>query len=318
MRILHSADWHIQIGKKKVPREWQVERFNLLFEKLHTLSTDCDIHIISGDIFDKAPSTEEVCLFLRFLNGVKIETRIIDGNHEATARGRTFFTHFADENVIINPLVKIITTNTREEFMGQGFQYFPYCEMVKDNLPSCNPNDILITHIRGAVPPHITAEYDFEKIKPWCLTLLGDLHFHHQYNNMNIWYPGSPLNVSFDRDNKRSYGVQVIDFVNSASYKVSFVDLKLPKLIRKTISAGELLTPDTYDHVIYEVTGSLDELAKVNKSELLDKKLVENRNKSVQLRLKNKTIPEELDAWLDFIGITDKEPIMKEFNEITI
>ena len=94
--------------------------------------------------------------------------------------------------------------------------------------------------------------------------------------------------------------------------------LKLPKLIRKTITAGELLTPDPYHHVIYEVTGSLDELAKVNKSDLLDKKLVENRNKSVQLRLKNKTIPEELEEYLKFIGVTSIDPIMKEFSEIVI
>lgn len=318
MKILHSSDWHILLNKKKVPYDWQINRFYKFFDKLHELEDSCDIHIISGDVFDRSPTPDETCLFLRFLNGVKKPTRIIDGNHEATSKGKSFLTYFSEHEAINNSLVKIITSNTREEFNGQWFQYFPYCEMVKDNLPSCTPTDILVTHIRGAVPPHITAEYDFDKLKNWCLTLLGDLHFHHQYNKMNVWYPGSPLNVSFDRDDKRAYGVQVIDFVNSSDYKVKFVDLKLPKLIRKTITAGELLTPDPYHHVIYEVTGSLDELAKVNKSDLLDKKLVENRNKSVQLRLKNKTIPEELEEYLKFIGVTSIDPIMKEFSEIVI
>ncbi len=319
MKILHSADWHILLNKKKVPYEWQINRFYKFFDKLHELEDSCDIHIISGDIFDRSPNPDETCLFLRFLNGVKKPTRIIDGNHEATTKGKSFLTYFAEREAINNPLVKIITSNNREEFMGQGIQYFPYCEMVKDNLPAPVKDDILVTHIRGEVPPHITAEYDFNKLTPWKLILLGDLHFHHQYpKNKSAWYPGSPLNVNFDRDDKRAYGVQIIELTNSSDYKVKFIDLGLPKLIRKTITAGELLTANDYHHVIYEVTGSIDELAKVNKSELLDKKLVENRNKSVQLRLKNKTLSEELVEYLKFINVTDIDPIMKEFNDLKI
>ena len=317
MEILHSSDWHIVLNKKKVPYDWQIKRFYQFFEKLYELEKTCDIHIISGDVFDRHPTFDEVCLFLRFLNGVKKPTRIIDGNHEATAKGQTFLSYIIEREAIINPLVKIITTNSREEFNGVGIQYFPYCEMAKNNLPSYYEGDILVTHIRGEVPPHISAEYDFNKLTPWKLILLGDLHFHHQYpGNKAAWYPGSPMNVSFDRDDKRKYGVQVINFVNSSQYKVNFVDLALPKLIRKTITAGEPLTPDAYNHVIYEVTGSIEALAKVNKSDLLDKKLVENRNKSVQLRLNNKSIPEELVEYLKFNNITNIPDIMKQFSEV--
>ena len=48
--------------------------------------------------------------------------------------------------------------------------------MQLDNLPLPKRNDILVTHIRGEVLPHITPEYDFEKLRPWKLILLGDLH----------------------------------------------------------------------------------------------------------------------------------------------
>ena len=34
MKILHSADWHILLHKKKVPYDWQINRFRLLFKKL--------------------------------------------------------------------------------------------------------------------------------------------------------------------------------------------------------------------------------------------------------------------------------------------
>ena len=35
IKILHSADWHINLHKKKVPYEWQANRFRLFFEEIH-------------------------------------------------------------------------------------------------------------------------------------------------------------------------------------------------------------------------------------------------------------------------------------------
>ena len=94
IKILHSADWHINLHKKKVPYEWQANRFRLFFEEIHRLEKDCDVHILAGDVFDRKPEADEVCLFLRFANSVTIPTYIIPGNHEATRKGKTFLEHF--------------------------------------------------------------------------------------------------------------------------------------------------------------------------------------------------------------------------------
>ena len=53
IKILHSADWHINLHKKKVPYEWQANRFRLFFEEIHKLEKDCDVHILAGDVFDR-------------------------------------------------------------------------------------------------------------------------------------------------------------------------------------------------------------------------------------------------------------------------
>ena len=53
MKILHSADWHILLHKKKVPYKWQTDRFKTFFRKLIALEQQCDVHIIAGDVFDK-------------------------------------------------------------------------------------------------------------------------------------------------------------------------------------------------------------------------------------------------------------------------
>jgi DNA repair exonuclease SbcCD nuclease subunit len=313
MRVLHSADWHILLRKKKVPYEWQKSRFELLFDKLLELEKTCDIHIIAGDLFDKAPSEDEVALCLKYLNRVTIPTFIIPGNHEATTRGKSFLASFAEMHVINNDNVNIITQNERRVINGQGFQFFPYGEMQINNVPRYVEDDILVTHIRGEVPPHITAEFDFELIRPWKLVLIGDLHFNHQYKNYPVYYPGSPLNIVFDREENREYGVNVIDLNSVDSYTVSFKNLKLPKLLRRRISHNQEIRKDIYNHAIYEIIGSTEELASVGNSELIDKKIVNRQTSKVKLDLRSLPEIEELKAWMKFQNIEITEEIVNEY-----
>ena len=320
MKILHSADWHILLHKKKVPYDWQVNRFKSFFRKLIALEQDCDVHIIAGDIFDKKPEPDEVCLFLTYINSVNIPTYIIPGNHEATRKGESFLEYFAQENAIKNPNVHLITKNKRVQENSAIFQFFPYGEMQLDNLPTPYEKAILVTHIRGEVPPHISAEYDFEKLRPWKLILLGDLHFAHKYMDYPAYYPGSPLNVTFDRDDKREYGVNIVTLYTAQEfeYKVDFIDLKLPKLLRKTISANEKLIKDEVNHVVYEITGSIDELSKVKNSDLLDKKIATKATADSTLNLKDKSLIEELELYLKFIKIKNVDDILKDFKDLNL
>ena len=198
-----------------------------------------------------------------------------------------------------------------------SFQFFPYGEMQTDNLPTYVDDDILVTHIRGEVPPHITPEYDFSLLSPWGLCLLGDLHFNHRYGDTNCYYPGSPLNTTFDRDESREYGVDIYDVIDSRNYTREFVDLNLPKLIRKKIAVGEEMRDDAVNHVVYEVTGSLDQLAKIKNSELLDKKMVEKPAEESTLDLKNKTVFEELEIYLNHIKVADTEAVLNEYRSIS-
>jgi DNA repair exonuclease SbcCD nuclease subunit len=313
IKIMSSADWHINLHKKKVPYKWQTNRFQMMFDKMRELEADCDVHVIAGDLFDKKPEPDEICLILSYLNSVTIPTYIIPGNHEATKKGETFWEHFTLENTINNEKVKVFTKNGREVYRTQGFCFFPYGEVQTDNLPTYVDGDILVTHIRGEVPPHITPEYDFTRLAPWGLCLLGDLHFNHRYGDTNCYYPGSPINTTFDRDDNREYGLDIFNLVDSANYTREFVDLKLPKLIRRTIKVGEKMMSNDYHHVMYEVTGSIDELSRVEKSDLLDKKMVEKPAADSTLDLKGMTIHEELKTYLQHLKVSDVDKVLLEF-----
>ena len=318
LKVLCSADWHINLHKKKVPYDWQTARFREMFRKLLGLESWIDVHVIAGDIFDKKPEPDEISLFLSYINSVTIPTYIIPGNHEATRKGESFFEHLTEKNAIKNENVLVFTRNGRATCGKTSFQFFPYGEMQTDNLPEYVEGDILVTHIRGEVPPHITPEYDFSRLSPWGLCLLGDLHFNHRYGDTNCYYPGSPVNTTFDRDETRKYGVDIYDLVDSRNYTREFYDLDLPKLIRRKITAGEKMTTDPRHHVVYEVIGSIDELSKIERSELLDKKVVDKPTDDVTLDLKGKSLYEELELYLKHIKIQDVDTVLNEFKDLGI
>ena len=80
MKILASADWHIKLNQKNVPVDWAKARFRGMFEQVHALSEQADLHIVMGDVFDKLPSMEELELYFEFVAGVRVPTYIFDGN----------------------------------------------------------------------------------------------------------------------------------------------------------------------------------------------------------------------------------------------
>lgn len=300
MKLLVSADWHIKLGQKNVPRDWQLNRYEMLFNKLHELESQCDINLILGDIFDTVPKPEEVVLFLNYVSGCTIPTYIIDGNHCATKKGHTFLTFFKEPVKRLNKLVHII--DGIEEH--HNIDFIPYTHLKAFN-PKDFHNKILCTHVRGSIPPHVIPEIDLSLLSRWDVVLAGDLHSYENSQN-NILYPGSPLTISFHR-NKTKNGVIIFD---TDTFKHTFIDLDLPSLIRKTVDKEEDIVKGTYDHVIYEVTGNILQLANIDSSsELIDKKII-NSSSEAKLNLHNLSIEEELKLYLDTILQLDDMDIL--------
>ncbi|MCJ7760600.1 metallophosphoesterase, partial [Candidatus Bathyarchaeota archaeon] len=267
MKVLASADWHIKLGQKNVPIPWAAARFREMFRQIHELSTQADAHIIMGDVFDKLPSMEELELYFEFISKVRIPTYIIDGNHEASKKGKTFLTHLKAVTERSNPRVNIV-----DDYADiLGIDVIPYCrlkEFASGKHPEFN-NKICISHFRAEIPPHVKPEIDLSLFDRWSVVLAGDLH---SYDNCqrNILYPGSPVTTSFHR-HRVDTGVILLD---TSTLTHAWLKLELPQLIRKTIHAGEPTPATDYDHTIYEVEGDMSELSAVNDSDLIDKKIV--------------------------------------------
>lgn len=311
MRLLFTADLHLKLAQKNVPVIWQKARFKQLVKEIEKL--DYDILVIGGDIFDKLPSLEEIALYFDLIKEFKRPTYIFDGNHEAGKRGYTWLEKLEESTYAINNLVHIIGGNISEL---PGIDVIPYTQLKTFNPKDYN-NELLLTHVRGSISPYVHPEIDLSKFDRWTLVLSGDLHdhsasFEEENIKYNIVYPGSPLSTSFHRK-PITNGVILCD---TETLDWEFVPIKLPQLIRKTITSEDEAIPTDFDHTIFEIKGNIEELSSVS-SDLIDRKVVTS-NKESKLKLEGLSIEQEVDLYLkEVLSITDTTDIIGVFNDYT-
>lgn len=309
MKILFSADWHIKLGQKNVPVDWQKSRFRQLFSSIAEVyeAENCSMLIIGGDIFDKMPSMEELELYFEFLNTIKkyhLNTFIYPGNHEAVKKNTSFLTNLKDitasateswasiiDDFYSDDLLDIIPYNKLKEYHPQDVDFH---------------NKILCTHVRGEIPPHVQPEVPLELFERWEVVLAGDLH---SYENCqrNILYPGSPMTTSFHR-NEATTGVIVID---SFDLSHKFIKLDLPQLIRKTVTSKDQMIKTDFHHTIYELEGDAADMSIKVDSELLDKKIIRKESKSSLQLTADMSIKDELGVYLKEVMKLDDTKIIR-------
>ena len=293
--ILFTADWHIKLGQKNVPREWALNRYKLFFEQVHSLENQCNMHIIGGDLFDRLPSMEELELYFSFIREVKIPTLIYDGNHEATKKNKTFFTQLKQVSRDINPLVQIVDISYDDYDLGFGV--LPYADLHRKNaIEHFDTKKPLFTHVRGEIPPHVKPEVDLDRFEDFPVVFAGDLHAHSN-TQRNIVYPGSPMTTSFHRTEVQTGYL----LINSDDWSWMWEPFELPQLIRKTVSDPSEMVPTDYHHTIYEIEGDMQELANVKNSELLDKKVIKRSSEATLVIDKEMSIQDELVEYLTYI-----------------
>ena len=293
MKILFTADWHIKLGQKNVPEQWARERYLKFFSDIHKIEKDVDLHMIGGDLFDRVPSMSELELFFEFISGTDVRTVIYDGNHEATKKHQTFLTQLKKASKEVNSHIEIIDSIHNEDHFG----VLPYCELHGNwHITDFDSRRPLFTHVRGAIPPHVTPEVDLKRFEPFPVVFAGDLHSH-KNTQLNLVYPGSPMTTSFHRTEVDT-GYIIIDTENN-SWKWEKFDL--PQLIRKLVSSEKDMVPTDYHHTIYELEGDIADLSLVANSELLDKKLIKRKTEAALILDKDMSMEDELVEYLTYI-----------------
>jgi hypothetical protein len=104
--------------------------------------------------------------------------------------------------------------------------------------------------------------------------------------------------------------------INTENLEYDWRVLDLPQLIRKTVRAGDELTPGKYHHIIYEVEGDLGDLSVLDDNELLDKKLVKKNTDTALILDNSMTLEQEVVEYLLYVLNLDEhkiEEVLKEY-----
>lgn len=311
MSKLLLADIHIKLGQKNVPREWAIKRYDMFFDQVAEVEDDVDEIIIPGDLFDRMPTLDELSLYFKFISQRTKRTIISTGNHEATKKGKSFFTELKGVTERLNPNVEIVVDYIHES-EDESYYVVPY-EFVKNKSTwdELDPRYVF-THVRGEIPPHVKPEINLDWLDKFPIVFAGDLHSHSN-TQRNIVYPGSPMTTSFHRSE-----VQAGYIIINDDWTWVWKAFDLPQLIRKTVSDPSEMVPTDFHHTIYELEGNIKDLSKIEHSDLLDKKLVKRSSDTALVLDKKMTISEELTEYLRYIQeLPDVEidNIMEVFNE---
>lgn len=319
MKILFCADIHIKLGQKGVPVEWALNRYKLLIADIAELQKSCDMVIIGGDVFDKMPNMEELAVYYDLVSAITKSCIIYPGNHEATKKGHTFFTHLASVTNKINSLVRVVddfeTYILPDANLTRLFNIIPYNKLKdfeKDPHLIKEQAKILFTHVRGEIPPHVKPEIDLDLFNKWELVVAGDLHSH-ENSQRNIVYPGSPVTTSFHRGTVIT-GVIIVD-TETVSYE--FVSLELPQLIRKTVQAGEETPATSYHHTVYEVEGDMSTLSSLEDSDLVERKVAKRTNDVALMLDPDMSIEQEVSEYLKYILALDDNTVTDVLQELS-
>ncbi len=267
--LLFCADEHVLFRRKGVPADFEKLRYSQLFDHLLNLSThpNCVAVCHGGDCFDRAPTIQETALVVRYLNAVVKPTYIISGNHEQIKKDTTFLSELA--NMVSNPLVTIISDYATYNIEGTNIDFMPFNRLKqfeKEGNSELN-SELLITHVRGCIPPHVAPEVNLGIFDRWKLVLAGDLHSHSN-SQRNIVYPGSPLTTSFYRT-KPKKGILKVDL---DTLGIEFIDLNLPALIKLTVESKDEITENTTeDFIAYDIVPKVEAIIEAKEDTVFHK-----------------------------------------------
>lgn len=250
--------------------------------------------IHGGDFFDRMPNLEEIAVFMEYVAGMPKDIPIvmIDGNHEAARKKATSWLHLLSNAAAnIHPSFSIV----EQPRTISGIDFLPYKDLKITDPEGFKSSNILVTHVRGEIPPHVHPEVDLAMFDSWDYVLAGDLHSH-KNSQRNILYPGSPMNTSFSRNKpKGSHGVIIMETDEPEKYE--WVEMGLPYLLRKEVKVGEETEQEPPHYTVFEFSGSFEELATIQKSDGVEKRVHDVETETLLFQ-GAESYEEELDRYL--------------------
>ena len=249
IKILHSADWHLDaplLGKeelKKALASVPLKLANLCKEE------NCDLVLLSGDLFDGTPSADSVAALKKALAQMEVPVFITPGNHDFAAPGSIWLTEVWPENVTVfteNQVKSLVLEGLDCTIYGAAFTSMD-CPALLEGFRASHTTRYGIGIFHGD-PTMVSSAYNpitQTQIRQSGLDYLALGHIHKAGSllcgdTLCLW-PGCPMGKDYGEPGEK--GAYIITLDHSVSSK--FVPLDTPRFYDLTLtvkgSAQEVL-----------------------------------------------------------------------------
>ena len=242
IKILHSADWHLDaplLGKeelKKALASVPVKLANLCKEE------NCDLVLLSGDLFDGTPSADSVSALKKALAQMEVPVFITPGNHDFAAPGSIWLTEVWPENVTVfteNQIKSLVLEGLDCTIYGAAFTSMD-CPALLEGFRASHTTRYGIGIFHGD-PTMVSSAYNpitQTQIRQSGLDYLALGHIHKAGSllcgdTLCLW-PGCPMGKDYGEPGEK--GAYIITLDHSVSSK--FIALDTPRFYDLTLAVN--------------------------------------------------------------------------------
>ena len=265
LKILHSADWHMDspfAGFDQARCRYLKEEQKKIPEKIVRLvrQENCDLVLLSGDIFDNTDSRESVDIVRRALEECAVPVFISPGNHDCLSLGSPWLTEKWPENVHIfgEGLTSVALKNLDCRIYGAGYRSMD-CPALLDNFRASGEERYQIAVLHGD-PMRLHSPYcpvTSAQVRDSGLHYLALGHIHKsgsfRARESLCGWPGAPMGRGYDET--REKGVYIVELGEKTDFR--FVSLDTPRfydLEADSVKTLEEQLPPVESRNFYRVT----------------------------------------------------------------
>lgn len=307
MKILHSADWHLDsplVGRTDTQAASLKAALLKIPDQVVTLCKNegCDLLLLAGDLFDGKPSKESLHAVRTALAEAGVPVVITPGNHDFCSPDSPYLTEVWPENVHIftHPVMESLELPELScKIYGAGYEAMDCPSLLKDFQAEGDQKwHIGVLHADPLQANSPYASVTKLQVSRSALHYLALGHIHKTGSFMGgdtlCAWPGSPMGRGYDESGMK--GVLLVQ-LDENGCRTEFLPMSTPRFYDETVDVGEnasdaisaLLSPvPTEDLYRITLTGYADSLDLI----ALAKEFPHVPN----LELRDRTQP-EIDLW---------------------
>lgn len=278
MKILHSADWHLDApmsGRNDAQARFLRQELGKVPEKIAALAKQerCDLLLLAGDLFDGAYTQDSFRKVYDALESVKIPVFITPGNHDFCQTNSPYMAEKWPENVHIfkHPYMEAVHLENLDcTVYGAGYEAMD-CPALLESFHAEGDSKWHIGVLHGDAAntssPYCPVNSQQVRASGLQYVALGHIHKADAFRSGDALcaWPGCPMGHGYDETGEK--GVLLITLEETAERE--FRPLDTPRFYDKAVNVGadavqaleqELPSVGTEDFYRITFTGYADEL----------------------------------------------------------